>query len=188
MTVNEALEAALMTFWRNGYERTSITDLTTATGASRYGLYDEFGDKETLYNASLDFYRDQLVTGLLGSLETKSNADLTDLNAYFRRLLETCDSELGSLGCFMSLSAVDLASENPDIAKRVQANFDRVRRCFETALENAQASGQWAPERNPKSTAAALLGIIQGAAVFQRAGEPNRQIKSYLKNSVDMLI
>ena len=40
----EALQSALMVFWRQGYAATSIDDIVGATGVSRYGLYSAFGD------------------------------------------------------------------------------------------------------------------------------------------------
>ena len=185
---SEAFEASLLTFWENGYERTTVSDLTKATGASRYGLYDEFGDKQSLYFSALDYYRDQFVSRLLGSLETKPDAGLSDLKAYFRRLYDVAATDAGARGCFMSLSAIDLAPRDPAVAERVQENFIRVRTCFARALKNAQKQGDWPADRDAKATAAALLGIIQGAAVFQRAGEPSDMIVSYLKKSVGLIL
>ena len=59
----------MMVFWRNGYEKTSVADIVAATGASRYGLYDEFGDKHALYLAALDYYENNPIAWLLGDLE-----------------------------------------------------------------------------------------------------------------------
>ena len=46
----EALEAAMTLFWRTGYESTTYDDLVEETGASRYGLYGDFGDKRELWS------------------------------------------------------------------------------------------------------------------------------------------
>jgi AcrR family transcriptional regulator len=43
-------------FWRQGYEGTSYSDLTAATGLSKPSLYAAFGDKESLFAAALDRY------------------------------------------------------------------------------------------------------------------------------------
>ncbi|MDD1453238.1 TetR/AcrR family transcriptional regulator [Sphingomonas sp. H160509] len=53
---SEALDRALALFWRNGYEGTSIADLTEAIGISRPSLYAAFGDKEQLFRAVLAHY------------------------------------------------------------------------------------------------------------------------------------
>ena len=44
-----ALEQAMLTFWRYGYETTSIVDLTTAMGVTAPSLYTAFGDKKRLF-------------------------------------------------------------------------------------------------------------------------------------------
>src|SRR6185312_5388624 len=51
-----ALDAALEVFWRQGYEGTSLTDLTAAMGINKPSLYASFGNKEQLFSAALDRY------------------------------------------------------------------------------------------------------------------------------------
>jgi AcrR family transcriptional regulator len=52
-----ALDRALEVFWRQGYEGTSISDLTKAMGISNApSLYNAFGNKEQLFVRVLDRY------------------------------------------------------------------------------------------------------------------------------------
>lgn len=51
-----ALEQAMLTFWRYGYETTSIVDLTTAMGISAPSLYAAFGDKQRLFLEAMHLY------------------------------------------------------------------------------------------------------------------------------------
>ncbi|TMH32531.1 MAG: TetR/AcrR family transcriptional regulator [Betaproteobacteria bacterium] len=52
-----ALERAMEVFWRQGYEGTSITDLTRAMRINPPSLYAAFGDKERLYLEALERYQ-----------------------------------------------------------------------------------------------------------------------------------
>ena len=47
------LEQAMLLFWRQGYEATSIRDLIEVTGISSSSLYESFGDKRAIYLAAL---------------------------------------------------------------------------------------------------------------------------------------
>jgi AcrR family transcriptional regulator len=52
----EALERAMQVFWRQGYEATSLADLTAAMGINPPSLYAAFGDKERLFLEAVDRY------------------------------------------------------------------------------------------------------------------------------------
>ncbi|XKH53162.1 TetR/AcrR family transcriptional regulator [Citricoccus nitrophenolicus] len=51
-----ALEAAVDTFWRHGYEAAGLAELTEAMDISRPALYRAFGDKAQLFRAALERY------------------------------------------------------------------------------------------------------------------------------------
>ena len=53
-----ALEKAMMLFWDRGYEATSMDDLSAAMGISPSSIYATYGDKEKLFQAAVDRYRD----------------------------------------------------------------------------------------------------------------------------------
>ncbi|WP_405485798.1 TetR/AcrR family transcriptional regulator [Nocardia sp. NBC_00511] len=50
------LRQAMITFWRNGYEGTSMSDLTTEMGIASPSIYACFGSKEQLFRQAVDLY------------------------------------------------------------------------------------------------------------------------------------
>jgi AcrR family transcriptional regulator len=54
--IDQALDRALMLFWRKGYEGTTLPELTRAMGINRPSLYAAFGSKERLFRKALDRY------------------------------------------------------------------------------------------------------------------------------------
>lgn len=54
--MDEALDRAVLVFWKRGYEGTSLTDLTAAMGISKPSLYAAFGNKEELFRRVLARY------------------------------------------------------------------------------------------------------------------------------------
>src|SRR5579862_7894977 len=56
---DKALAKAMTTFWRFGYENTSLDLLLREMGIAKQSLYDTFGDKRRLYMKALAYYRRQ---------------------------------------------------------------------------------------------------------------------------------
>jgi len=59
-------------FWRQGYEATSMSDLTGAMGINRPSLYSAFGDKKSLFHKALARYRDGPSSYLRLALEERT--------------------------------------------------------------------------------------------------------------------
>src|SRR6202012_1435817 len=54
---DHAVATATSLFWRQGYDRTSLADLTGAMGITPPSFYFAFGSKEGLFRKVLDHYR-----------------------------------------------------------------------------------------------------------------------------------
>lgn len=52
-----ALDQAIRLFWRNGYEATSVRDLSNELGIGQPSLYNTFGSKRQLFNEAVEVYR-----------------------------------------------------------------------------------------------------------------------------------
>ena len=79
--IDKALERAMELFWRQGYEGTSLADLTRELGLTRPSLYAAFGSKEGLFLKALDLYETR--AGYRQAALTAPTA-----SAYARALLE----------------------------------------------------------------------------------------------------
>ena len=53
---DESLDAAVLVFWKKGYDGSSIQDLTQAMGINRPSLYATFGNKRDLFMQAIDRY------------------------------------------------------------------------------------------------------------------------------------
>ena len=59
------LDEMMKVFWARGYEATSIDELVKATGLKRGSLYNAFGDKDQMFLAAVNRYRDKAERPLL---------------------------------------------------------------------------------------------------------------------------
>src|SRR5262245_10485935 len=88
-----ALERAMHVFWRQGYEATSVSDLTRAMQINPPSLYAAFGDKERLYLEALGRYQQRRC-----ELMAKWFAEEPTAKAALRRMLTEAAGEMARAG------------------------------------------------------------------------------------------
>jgi len=183
---DDALVNAMNVFWQKGYENTAVSDLVKACNASRYGLYDEFGDKRGLYLEALDCYRDTIVHDYLGRL-VEPDASLQDIKDYIERLISLTGSNNDRLGCLMCITAVNYAQKDKVAALKVKKYFDLLKDVFLCALANAKHKGELKTDKNLEDIAVFLLGLVQGGAVLARTGVNRDVKKTYYHTGLSVL-
>ncbi|WP_159084041.1 TetR/AcrR family transcriptional regulator [Saccharobesus litoralis] len=86
-------------FISKGYESTSLTDLTTATGLNKKSLYNEFGNKQALFLVVLDDFIQQEFNNTRPLLMAEP-LSIANIQAFFSYLFE----HFANSGCLMTLS------------------------------------------------------------------------------------
>lgn len=94
-----ALNAAMLCFWRHGYDATSIKDLSGATGLTTASLYNAFGDKRALYQRAFDHYVEGTIAERIRRLETHPGRDAIAM--FFREILDRSLGDPEHKGCLL---------------------------------------------------------------------------------------
>lgn len=179
----DALDAALHVFWRQGYEGTSLTDLTEAMGISRPSLYAAFGNKEELFRRALDRYAEQGP----GAIQREALAEPT-ARKVAERLLRSAAEALTDPANPPGCLAVQGALTCGDAAESIKNELCSRRANGEAALAErfarAKAEGDLCKDTDPVSLARFVVTITQGMSV-QAAGGAAR---ADLMNVVDMAL
>ncbi len=166
----EALTAATRLFWERGYEATSVSDLTEATGMRPGSLYAAFGDKRSLFEEVVRQYGRSPVGAFAAvALEEEPTA-----HGAFARILREAAAVYTDpshpAGCLVISAATNVSPQDAG----VQAHLRELRtgnlRVFEARLRRAQEDGELAPEADPKALAGFLATVIQGMSQQARDG------------------
>ena len=112
------LAAALDTFARYGYRKTSMEDVAQAAGISRPGLYLLFGSKQELFTAAVTQALDQSLTAVTEVLADPGRP-VGD------RVLDAFDQWAGRYIGAMSREVHSMAEEYPDLVGPVVAEYPR---------------------------------------------------------------
>ncbi len=184
---SEAVQKAMLVFWQKGYEKTSFSDLESATEVGRKSLSRVFCDKETLFIEALTAYISLMAKENLAPLHAPE-ANLTTIKAFLEKLLHFSQTEDGHNGCLICNTAVELGRDSPEIAKYVDLFFDQIRSAMRHALMGAKAKGQI--DLSPKELrqeANFLLGVIQSLCVLARAGTPKQVLEDVVSSALKRL-
>ncbi len=183
---DEALEQAMLTFWRHGYAGTSVGDLEASTGVGRKSLYRAFRDKHDLFLQVLTLYRRVVGDRNLGPLE-QADADLSDIADLLRGFAGNCGTEEARMGCLIANTALERAAYDRPAAEQVQLYFDRMRRAFRNALAGAGRKGQVPPGSDPEARANYLVGVVQGVCVMARSDTPVPMVNDFVETTLTSL-
>jgi TetR/AcrR family transcriptional repressor of nem operon len=161
----QVLDAALQAFWRKGYEATSLPDLLQATGLARQSLYNAFGDKRSLFLASLRRYEERELDRFSKVLDGRS------VRAAIRKVFEAVlHDSARDCGCFLVNSATELLPRDPEVGRVVASAMARQERALAEALRRGARQGELRlTPRRIEETARFLVGTLQGLRVLAKA-------------------
>jgi TetR/AcrR family transcriptional regulator, transcriptional repressor for nem operon len=164
---DDVLGAALDVFWAKGYDATSLDDLTSAMGIGRASLYNEFGDKHSLFIEALDRYRVARLTQLSDVLENGPSAR-AGIAAAMRGTVDLLWADGNRRGCLMVNSAAELAASDPAVATRAAEAFERTENAFHSALARGKRSGDFDANLNVRATARYLANTLTGLRLLAK--------------------
>ena len=180
--LDEALAAALLVFWRNGYEAASMTELTSAMGITKPSLYAAFGNKEALFHKALDLYEREKLAYMKSALEAPTARGVAE--RLFRGALEIQMSTCDPKGCLGVISSATCGAE----AEPIKAEVVKRRASSEAALiarfEQAQAAGELTDGMTPAALTRYLFAILQGLAIQGGSGATCEELSQLVETSM----
>jgi TetR/AcrR family transcriptional regulator, transcriptional repressor for nem operon len=169
--VGEALDVALDTFWRCGFEATSIQVLCQAMDIQPGSVYAAFGSKRDLFVAALRSYAETVSAEAVERINIAPSG-MQGLRDYFEHLVDAMVDGRRRWGCLITNSLVELAERDPELAGMFERHLANLRISFAGALARARAAGELRPGAGPES-AQLLVAVVQGMNVIAKA-KPGR--------------
>src|SRR6266852_2957089 len=154
--VDQAIDQALQLFWRNGYEGTTVSDLTAALRINRPSLYAAFGSKEELFRRALERY-----IAAVGHPERP-------------------------VGCFLVQGALVSGESNEPIRIALVNERHLAEARLAKRLYRAKREGDLPADANPRDLARYVYTVCHGLAVQSFGGGTRKQIRKQLRRVVDI--
>jgi TetR/AcrR family transcriptional regulator, transcriptional repressor for nem operon len=188
---DRAVDAAMRTFWANGYEVTTTEDLCAATGLGRSSIYNTFTSKHELFRRALLRYVEMMTTIQLGILEDEGRSPVERLRALFAAVV---DGEMESrrdgrsIGCLTVNTTVEFAGRDAEAAEILDRDFERRAAALRIVIAAGQRAGEIASGRDPDALAGYLNAVIGGMRVAGQGGADRATLQSIADTALDALI
>lgn len=159
---DEALDKALDLFRRQGYEGTSLTDLTEAMGINRPSLYAAFGNKEELFQKALERYTEVAQCFLSQCMEQPTaRATIETLLYEAARIQEGGCTQ----GCLLVKGALTGSSDSIAVQQALAARRAANEAMIRQRLEKAKNEGELPESADPTDLARYFSTVQQGLSV-----------------------
>jgi AcrR family transcriptional regulator len=176
---DEALERAVEVFWRQGYEGTTITDLTSAMGVNKPSLYAVYGGKADLFRRVIAHYAEHDMAYAQAALQQPTTLDV--VRRFLRDNVLALTQEDKPKGCLSIQGGVSCSTDNQDVAQFLAASRLGGEKAF---ADRFRAAPELPAGTNPDAVARLLMTISEGQAIHAAAGVP----RADLQQSADLAV
>lgn len=177
---DRALETAMVLFWKNGYEGTSITDLTSALGITPPSLYAAFGSKDALYREALDLYLATRSDRMVKAIEKKGSARAA-LEAMLKEAADLFTSAGAPRGCLVANGVLRCAAEHHPVAEHTATLRRLAPDAIKRRLDRAREEGELPPSVDTTALASFYASVIQGMSVQAVDGASRTRLRDIAK-------
>jgi AcrR family transcriptional regulator len=171
----------------NGFNGTSLDDLTDATGLGRGSLYGAFTDKRTLYLRAIDDYATELTEQVLADLRDPEKNGRNRLVDHIRSVTKLLTADTKGRGCLMAKSAAEMGATDKEVARRVRKWLDAYQHDIAEAIQVGQHDGDIDPDADPDELALLILAVLRGAEALRKGGMPPRAIVAVSEQAIALI-
>jgi TetR/AcrR family transcriptional repressor of nem operon len=176
---DDALQAAMQLFWRQGYGATSLNQLLQNMNIGRSSFYAAFGDKRALFVEALELFSERTRRILRESVQPDPAARIYD---FFQHTLFDVPRRRAQRGCLMVNTVLELADVDDELSELATRHLKRVEAEFETLLEECDAVSL-----PPREGARYLMLVNQGLRVAVRQGRSRRELAGMINDAIVLL-
>lgn len=169
-----ALQTAMELFWRQGYEGTSVADLTKALGINPPSLYAAFGSKRDLFEKTLDRYMCERSVQLDEAMaRPTAHEAILDLLTGRVKVFTTPGQPAG---CMTVQAGLSSGEPHHEIVNLLAAAREEIRRTVLDRFAKARADGDLPDGTDCTALARYVMAAIYGLSVEAASGAPREEL------------
>ncbi len=183
---DQALDRAVRVFSERGYHGASITDLTRAMRLAQGSLYKAFKDKQSLFLAAFDRYRDQRTEKLRRAIGD-GGTGLERLRNALAFYVASSQGATGRQGCLVVGSTVELSALDKPVATHIATALSRNEAWLAELIREGRRDGSIAAHIEVEAAARMLLCLTQGMRVVGKTGRSRADMQAVADAALKVL-
>lgn len=174
LDVDKAMETATNFFWKNGYERTSVADLTQAMGITPPSFYFAFGSKDGLFLKVLENYLQTRMGHVEAALQEPTARQVAEM--MLLRMADLYADDSHPPGCLAVNSSL-AGGGDPGPLREEMARYRAARRARLTnRLGQARDEGDLPADADPDELAGFIMSVGWGMALDAQGGASRERL------------
>ena len=179
-----ALAAAMNAFWTKGYEATSMSDLTEATGLHKASLYKTFGDKHQLFVSALKLY----FTKTAKAQKDSRNGEENPIKAIKASVDSTIDQCAQGKGCLAVNSLIEVAPFDSEIDRILKQFRQRLDKHLASLVDEAKKKKLVAKSIDTREAVGLISVFLHGLSANMASGMSANKARGLLHDQLDLVL
>lgn len=163
------LDAVRDAFWRHGYEATSMSTLSRATGLEKGSLYHAFGDKKQLFLTVLERYLEQGFAEVRPFLRSQENVPQA-IGDWLGMAATAFSMDAERPGCLAMNTLVEMGPRGGEVVERLARHWGQIGSLVNETLQRGQANGSVRTDRSAAELAQLVTVVMDGMSAGSRGG------------------
>ena len=179
-----ALAAAMNAFWEKGYQSTSMSDLTEATGLHKASLYQTFGDKHQLFISALKLYFKKSSK----AQKESRNGEENPITAIRNSVDTTIDQCAEGKGCLVVNSLIEVAPFDVEIDRILKQFRQHLDKHLAGLVDEAKSVRLVSDSVDTKEAVRMISIFLHGLSANMAAGMSANKARTLLHGQLDLVL
>jgi len=182
---DDASERALALFWTQGFEGTSLADLSQALNMNRPSIYASFGNKDALFKITLNRYLNQQLKFIDTAISKASLEEVID--AIFEGEISLLSQFEPPRGCLLVQAAVTCSKQSESIKALLISERRAIEGKLRKRIQLAQLKKDFPMKQSPSLLAKSLMTIYEGISIEAASGSSKADLLNIAELSKKIL-
>ncbi len=181
------IEKTAALFNSKGYTRTSLSDISEATGLTKGSIYGNFENRDELALAVYKFNSGLLRKNLSRSFGDEFPNSIDKLHAFVAFYRKNWHFVFANGGCPIMNAATESDDTFPNLKNQVKLSFEDWMKNISKIISKGQENGEFNQEINPEEFASLFVMIVEGGILLSKTTSDEKHLNLALDRVLSII-